>query len=246
MLKITIIYTSLILSLNSIADAQITLLHQNSSPKYFSPKSNKKGLCDIIYEKIEQRLAPKRIAFKKNMAMLPIKRILSMLENGEGHVFCGAGRTKDRDKNFIYSTYPIYEVNNVVVGHQDETLEKFDISYFIKNKIAIGAYFGTTSAIFLRSQIRDLAKDHFTNIEDALTMIGKKKLRFFYYHDLGLNHYVKNSEYPLKIMAPKFRTSPQWVIFSKKTPPSVIKEIDEVLLQMDKEGELQKIREGFY
>lgn len=230
----------------SFAEDEILFLHQNSSPKFFALDSGKKGLCDNIYEKIEQKLGTRKIHIKKHTPMLPIKRILSMLENGEGHVFCGAGRNPEREKRYVYSTFPIYEVSNVVIGHQDEALDQFDISYFIKNKIPVGAYFGTTSAIFLRSQIGDLAKDHFTNIEDALIMLGKKRLRFFYYHDLGLNHYVKSSSYPLKVMKPKFRTSPQWMIFSKKTPASVIKAIDEALLQMDKEGELQKLRDDFY
>ncbi|WP_081653788.1 substrate-binding periplasmic protein [Bacteriovorax sp. BSW11_IV] len=246
MLRLLVVLILFKISMTAMALGPIVFLHQNSAPKFFPLDSGKKGLCNHIYEKIAFRLSHKNLNFQNHHAMLPIKRILSMLETGEGHIFCGAGKNPEREKLYIYSPTAIYEVSNVVVGHKDEMLTKFEMDYFLKNKVAVGAYFGTTSAKYLRSQIGDLAKDHFTNIEDALFLVNAKRLRFFYYHDLGLNHYVHDTKYSLQVMSPRFRTVPQWMIYSKKTPPAVIKAIDEVLHEMKDSGELQKLRNDFY
>jgi hypothetical protein len=101
-----------------IAHASVYTLkvsYQNSEPKYFLD-ADEKGLCGDMYQRLGERLKKHDISIELPNQLTPIKRILANLERGHSHIFCGAGRNKDREARFIYSTTPVYHVSNVVVA----------------------------------------------------------------------------------------------------------------------------------
>ncbi|EQC46615.1 transporter substrate-binding domain-containing protein [Bacteriovorax sp. Seq25_V] len=220
-------------------------LKQNSIPKFYETGQGKLGLCGQIYKELRKNLKHKNITMKVDEPLYPIKRILLKLDKGSGHVFCGAGKTPEREKKYIFSKKPIYTVNNVVVAHADEDFIPAKLEDFAKNRIMVGAYFGTSSSEFIKSISGIQVNDTFTNPDEAYKLIEAKKLRFFFYHDLALNYAVEHSKYKMKVVPVKFRSIEQWLIYSKKLPKNVREAIEAEVEEMYKNGQLQKIWQKF-
>ncbi len=220
-------------------------LKQNSIPKYHESSEKKASLCGQIYTEIIKNLKHKNIELKIDDTLYPIKRILLKLERGSGHIFCGAGKTKDRKEKFIYSKRPVYSVNNVVMAHASENFIPVKLEEFGQRRIMIGAYFGTSSSEYLKSIKGIQVNDSFTDPEDAFKLIEAKKLRYFFYHDLALNYAVENSNYHLKVIPVKFRSIEQWILYSKKLPENIREAVENEIDELYKSGKIQQIWQKF-
>ena len=221
----------------------VTFLVQDSQPKYFLGDPEQKGLCGDIYQVLQARLAEKQIESQVQKNYLPIKRILVTVEQNAGHVFCGSGRNEAREKRFHFAKLPVYHVSNVLAAHVADKFEPQSFNDVIKNGNPVGALFGTSSARYLKQQIPGLVNDSFKDLHTPLKLIAQPpyRLRYFYYHDLGLNHLVKSTGLPLKVVSTKFRTVPQWLIYSHKTDASTADAIESSLREMEQSGELKQI-----
>jgi len=222
----------------------IIFLKQNSEPKYLESND---GLCDQIYALMAKQLSTVSVSSKVDPIAYPIKRILRMLELGEAHVFCGAGDNAERRALFAYSALPVYSVSNVLVTHEDQALTPSSFDEIVKAELVIGAFYGTSSAKWLKEQNDEMhVNDNHHSLDSVMNLIASNRgLRYFYYHDLGLNHYVKSRGLPLKVLPTKFRTVPQWLLISKVTDAAVIQKINQALAAITESGELAKIHTRF-
>ncbi len=218
--------------------------YQNSEPKYFLD-SEEKGLCGDIYRRLGERLKKHRIAIDLPKNLTPIKRILSNLEHGREHIFCGAGRNKDREARFIYSTSPVYHVSNVVVTRREDLYNPKSIQDLADTKDLVGVFYGTSSAKFLLKHGTVRVSESHMDLLTALRNVQnleKITLRYFYYHDLGLFYFLKKYNLSgLRVVPTKFRTVPQWMLFSKEIPAKVRQTIDAEITAMVKAGEVERI-----
>jgi len=230
-----------IFSLNTLAVDKIVFLKQNSQPKYFPPASKSIGLCDELYFLIKKEINSEVEKIHIDEKLYPIKRLLSMIELGEGHIFCGAGRNQDRERRFIYSKLPVYHVSNVVAAKKNELFIPESLSDLVDKNIVVGAYHGTSSAKFLKQQRGIRLNDNYNNFSQAFKELSETNLRYFYYHDLGLNYLIKESGLPLKVIPTKFRTVPQWIIYSKKTPERFVKAIESAIQKLHTSGKMEKL-----
>jgi ABC-type amino acid transport substrate-binding protein len=224
----------------------IRFLKQNSQPKYFEESSKRLGLCDEIYFLIKKELVKNSERIHIDEKLYPIKRILSMLTNGRAHVFCGAGRNEKRERLFIYSKLPVYHVSNVVAAKKSETFTPQTYEDLVSRDIVVGAYHGTSSARFLKKYKGMRLNDSYTSFQQAFKELAHTNLRFFYYHDLGLNHMIPESGYPLKVVSTKFRTIPQWLIYSKKTPKDVVDAIERAIKSLHDKRVIHKVWEKYF
>lgn len=221
-------------------------LVQDSMPKYFVDQEGKvTGMCGEIYDRLAIRLGHKGIKLNIDDHVTPIKRILRSLESGKGDIYCGAGRNAKREKLFIYSSAPVYEVSNVVAAHAEDPINPKSFADLAQPHLTVGAYYGTSSAAFLMKQPGVRVNEGFHDLSDALRMVSLKKLRLFYYHDLGLNYLVKNAGYPLRVVPTKFRITPQWIIYSPYTDPELREALDKEISTMVKNGEMRAITENY-
>lgn len=221
----------------------LVFLKQNSQPKYFD--ENDRGLCGEIYQHLSQRLTQLGLRVEIAAPTFPIKRILKMLESGQAHVFCGAGRNAKREAIFDYSEVAIYSVANVVAARENETYVPSGFPDLIESQAIVGALFGTSSAAWLQSHEGVRVNDRFHTLEEALNklaVMGSNEMQFFYYHDLGLNYLTKKMGLPLKVMPTKFRTTPQWVLYSRTIPLAERLTLDNVLKEMESDGTLATIQ----
>ncbi len=226
--------------------AELIFLKQNSTPKYFDSDTKKQGLCDLIYEEMKIRLIEKGVSVRIKPTFFPIKRILAMMSSGEGHVYCGAGRNKKREKLFYYSKYPVYQPSNVLVMHQDDQFLAKNYSDLQKTDFIIGAFFGASSTTFLKSFEGIHVADHFRELDDGLRAVSKKIIPYFYYHDLGLTYLVKESGLPIKLMPTKFRTYKHWLLYSRRLQPQQVDQLDDVLKSMIDDGKIETFQELFF
>lgn len=225
----------------------LIFMRQKSEPKYFAKEFPKKGLCDQIYLALQNELKNDGVQVVIEDIRLPIKRILFRLENGEGHAFCGAGRNKSREEKFIYSKSHVYYVSNKVAAHKTETLDPKTLEELAKSEKAIGALHGTSSAAFLREHKGVRLNDRIYEIERGLELVsGNGVLRYFYYHDLGLNYYVAHKFKDLKVMSHKFRTVPQWLLMSKSLSSKQVESLNKALGRMHQKGTFKKIWAKFF
>lgn len=221
----------------------VTFLVQDSQPKYFLNNPEQKGLCGDIYQVLKTKLAERQIESEVKQHYLPIKRILAMVEQEASHVFCGSGRNEAREKRFTFAKVPVYHVSNVLAAHASDKFEPQSFNDVIKNGNAVGALFGTSSARYLKQQIPGLVNDSFKDLQTPLKLIATPpyRLRYFYYHDLGLNYLVKSTGLSLKVVPTKFRTVPQWLIYSSHTDQATAEAIESSLQEMEQTGELEQI-----
>ena len=227
-------------------DAELVFLKQNSAPKYFDLEAKKPGLCDLIYDEMKTRLLKQGVAVSIRPELFPIKRILAMITADEGHVYCGAGRNKKREKLFYYSKYPVYHPSNVLVMHQDDNFIAKDYSDLQKSSFPVGAFFGASSTSFLKSFEGIRVADHFTELSDGLNAVSEKKIPYFYYHDLGLTYLINQTTHPIKLMPTKFRTYDHWMLYSRSLSLQQINQLDSVVQSMLDDGTLSKFRRQFF
>lgn len=232
---------------NSYSLDRVVFVKQNSRPKYFAKEENKLGLCGEIYQAIANGLKSQtKVKVEIKDTLFPIKRILSMLEEGSADVYCGAGRNAKRERLYIYSKQPVYYVSNVVAAHRLEKEIPNNYNDLMNKKYVVGAYHGTSSASFLKGHRDIRVNDQFTKFDRAFKLIHEKKLKYFYYHDLGLNHLIKMHNYDIRVLPTKFRTVPQWIIYSKKTPVKVRTLIEKEIERVYKNKEIHKIWAKFF
>lgn len=229
---------------SNTAPQSIVFLKQNSTPKYFPDSQT--GLCGEMYQALANKLRSQGLSVDIDDELYPIKRILKMLEMGQAHVFCGAGRNAKREAIFTYSKQSIYDVANVVAARMSEAFIPTNIQDLRRQDISIGTLFGTTSSQWLESHGGLRINDNFHSPDAALEAMARgADIRYFYYHDLGLNYLTQSMNLPLKVLPTRFRTTPQWMLYSRMLTPTQIQALDTALAELEAEGELGAIRQAY-
>lgn len=221
----------------------LIFVKQNSKPKYFDDDSQ--GLCGEIYSALIAGLAARDIKVEVLPTNYPIKRLLNMVELGDAHVFCGAGRNAAREQLFVYSKLPVYSVSNVVSATGDAAIEISSMEDMTKQDFVIGALFGTSSAKWLKTHEGLRISDKFDSPEEGLASVASGKIDLFYYHDLGLNYLTRTAYPSLKVLPVKFRTVPQWLLYSKQTDPTLVERIEAELAVITNSGALKRIQQKY-
>ena len=223
--------------------ADIVFVKQNSEPKYLPDHS---GLCDQIYAELSQRLSRQGISTTVDEAFYPVKRILAMLEAGQGHAFCGAGVTDERKTLYVYSKIPVYHVSNVILAHKEETVIPTSFAEIAEKQLVIGSFYGTSSSTWLMHQPGVQVSDKHVELDDVVKLISDQKgLRYFFYHDLGLNYYVRKSGLPLQVLPTRYRTIPQNMLYSRELPDALRNAVEDALQDMQDEGVMEQIQLQF-
>lgn len=221
----------------------LTFLVQNSQPKYFLHQGNKLGLCGEIYFQLSKKLKQRGVDSTVSPHYIPIKRIFSMVETGPSYAFCGSSRTTAREKRFDFIDTPLYLISYALLGHKDEQVHPANFDELKATGGTVGALFGTQSAQNLKKKLGHQVNDSFQEFDTPLRMMSTPpyRLRYFYYHDLGLNYMAKETGLPLKVLNSRFKTRAQFLIHSKNLKPEIVRALVDTMEEMEKSGELDKI-----
>lgn len=222
----------------------LVLLRQNSEPKYLA---NGQGLCDQIYSAVGERLRADGHELRVDPSRYPIKRILQMLEAGQGQLFCGAEATAERRRRFGFSALPAYTLTNVIASHPQQPNQPLTIADITANQQLIGALYGTSSANWLKSQIgEERVFDQIYSVEEGLALLAHhKEPRYFFYHDLALNYFAARQPQQLKVLPYAYRAIPQWLMFSPSVDAALIRRVDAIMAELAASGRLAAIQLQF-
>ncbi|RRJ83294.1 substrate-binding periplasmic protein [Aestuariirhabdus litorea] len=223
----------------------LSMMRQDSPPKYFPVDAGTLGLCDQLYLRLQERLKDLGVESRIEAGFTPIKRILYQVEHEGDRIFCGAGRNAEREQRFIYSEIPLYEVSNVIAVHKDNPWNPKTLSD-LANGSTLVALYGTSSARFLKTESGAEVYDRFHTPMEALSAVAHPDRDMaFYYHDLGINYLIRESGLPLRRVSTRFRTVPQWMIYGRQMDPRLIETVEQVLREMQDSGELDEMGRRF-
>ncbi len=225
--------------------AEVIALVQKSAPKYFLEDPFNKGLCGDIYEQLKERLSGQNIDLKISRHFTPIKRILETLKTGTNALFCGGSRDAEREKSFLFSSKPLYEVSNILVTHRQNSENPTSIEDLINSDATVGTYFGTGSSEFLKRAGVDRVNERFQSVVKGLQSVASGEVDYFFYHDLGLLYSLSRSNLALRPVPTKFRSYYHWMMYSGKMAPDLQKKVDLEVSRMINEGVIAGIRKRY-
>lgn len=244
MLKALTLIVGWILAL-TVAAAEVVLLKQNSEPKYLA---NGQGLCDQLYAAISEQLpADGDYQPRVDPAFYPVKRIVKMLEEGQGTLFCGAEATAERDSLFRYSALPAYTIANVIATGSEPPDQPLTFDQIKTRKIVVAALYGTSSAAWLKAQIgSELVFDQIYSVEQGVELVANhSQPGYFFYHDLALNHFAAQHPGRVKILPTVYRTLPQWLLLSPHADDQLVQRVDAIMTELAASGRLARIQGQF-
>ena len=227
------------------SEAPLLALMQDSQPKYFDTTSSRQGLCNRVYQQLAERLERDGFSLRVEPGFVPIKRLLKMVEQGSADLFCGAGRNAERESRFVYLKTPVYHTSNVVLAHSAESFAPMNFADLAEVQNSVAIVNGTSSGRFLIAQgvHKPLLYD---DVDQAIRAVaGNPRVRFFYYHDLGLKYALHSYKLPIQVVPVKYRTVPQWVIVSRHLAEPKREALERALAAMAADGSLATIRADY-
>lgn len=217
---------------------------QNSPPKIIRDNNGKySGMAVELMKLIEENSIYR---FELEKEFVPTSRIESNLINNIADFHFGFGMTGKRTKYFKFGKEPLYELQHVLVSRSDEkesitTLE--DIRKLQKKESAtVIVIRGTNSVDYLKKNGIKV-DDSVLEISAGLSKLEMGRGRFFVYNNLALKYQfdnVKNTSH-FKIQPVIMEKFYHYMIFSKHIDNQTIKEIDETIAVLKKDGEWGKV-----
>ena len=236
----------LAVSVTARAEPDLRFYKQDSPPKYFAVGAAQLGLCGEIYAALHRRLVTQGIEVAVDPQLYPSSRILHLLQSTDNGVYCGAGRNAKREAQFHFSTIPVYSLYNQLVAHRDDRFDPQAFADLAEQGDAVGARFGASSTRFLNKQQDLRVVDQFENLQQGFELLSsQRRIRWFFYHDLGLIYALRESPLPLRLVPTRFRSYSHWMIYSKTIDAGLREALDLALFEMLREGELTAIEQRY-
>ncbi|GAA0784218.1 substrate-binding periplasmic protein [Roseibium denhamense] len=216
---------------------------QDTQPKYILQNGDAHGICPDIYRELERRLKG-QVAFDFPAAFTPRRRMLANLEQGNSDIDCGAAANAERERKFIFSRIPIYEVAHLIAlssSEQDPPESFEDLADF---RPLVGVVLGANITRFLEQKVpgtQDFYK--VTSPNEGIRLVSIGRLEAFYYHSLGLG-YLLSTKWQggnVKLAKTRFHTYHHWLMYGRHLSPETIALLDQALSEMQADGTLMTI-----
>jgi len=221
---------------------------QRSAPKYYQaePGGPVQGLCVDILQALEA-LTP-GLTIGGYQHFLPSARIYADLRSGDLDLFCGSGKTDTRVQQVRYLEPPLYPVRHRLAARRDDPVRVGTLAELraLGTEGVVLTYLNSATHHFLLQQpgLQIDEGSDLTNLFDRL-LLGRG--RFIYYHDLGLNHYIRSHrlEPRVRLLPASFRHYHHYLVASERLPEAVIAELQRALAVLAARGELQRLYQQY-
>lgn len=87
--------------------------------------------------------------------------------------------------------------------------------------------------------------DTFNSINEGMLALDKGRIRYFFYHDLGLLYTIKQNGWNLKVVPTTFREYQHWMISSKTLPTDVTAKLHAAITAIYKDGTIEAIKDKY-
>ncbi len=219
--------------------------YQNCAPKFFMKDGKVVGLCIDIIEELNSRLKAENITIvPKHKGVVPLKRILRGLEKGNLDLFVGTSRNKRREKIYNFADHPLYELKEVFVKRKSDPFEYTDKNSLIGKRVVSLLGSNTAKHIF---SVEGVKPHDVSSIEQILKILMMGRADLAYYHNLGIEYYIKTMELKGKteIVKKPFYKKHHYIGFSKKISTQTIAEINKALISMSQNGVIEEIQKKY-
>jgi len=169
------------------------------------------------------------------------------VREGTTHLYCGAGRNAEREALYNYSPTPLYNVQNIVIASAAEEIYPKDFAALALMNSHVGGVFGASSTKYLKKQKDLMVVDSFINIEEGMWAINNGRIRYFFYHDLGLLYNLKKTQMTdtLKVVPTVFREYQHWMISSKTLPGDITEKLNNAITDIYNDGTIETIKAAY-
>jgi len=236
----TLVFTSIGWSAETVLQ---TGYQQDSPPRYFVDGGKDKGVCIDVINALNEKLA------KQNIRIVPtgtysLARINTMMAQNELNLFVGLMKSPEREKNFVFSSVPVFGVRGQFAKLSSDPFEYTGEMSVRGKRVCVlrGAAINQ-----LITKMPDIRFVEAATIHECLLKLREREVNLTFYHDLGLGWDIKDGGFSKQIVLANkpFEADYQYIMFSKQVPQNVKVAIENALGDLQKEGTTDKILKAY-
>jgi len=231
-----------------MAGAQPITLHtatqDGSAPKFIESDGPATGLCPDIFQAMER--ADRNLHFDTDPRPTPVKRLEAELKDGQLDVLCALLDTALRNEIAYRISTPLYVLNERLVGRRDDNGVINHARDLAQTGDLVVTQSGASYAADLRSQGVQVVETPGGSVV-ALRNVQSKRARFYYTNDLTGAYYIRALGLgdQLRLHPGVLQSSPSYLWVSRKVDPAVVRRVEQVVAQLQRSGELDRIYQRY-
>jgi len=230
------------------AGAQPIRLHtaaqDGSAPKFIESDGASTGLCPDIFQAMEK--ADKGLHIDIDPRPTPIKRLEAELKEGQLDVVCALLETAQRNDMAHRISTPLYVLSERLVGRRDDNGVVNHVRDLAQTGDLVVTQSGASYAADLRRQGVQVVETPGGSVV-ALRNVLSKRARFYYTNELTGAYYIRAEGLgdQLRLHPGMLQSSPSYLWVSRKVDPSVVRRLEQVVAQLKRSGELDRIYQRY-
>ena len=251
--KVCCIILILLIFCSNSSAIELKTQYENTYPLYFSvgqddiQRRQIIGLCIEIIEAVKKEIPDLRIVPASQMASS--LEIRDSLAAGKIDISFCIEKNEKTAETIGYIDPPLYEVHDVMATdmHEKVLIDSFADFKILKGNKSIVVPTNSTVKEYLLKQkdldIRTLGVDLSSSLQTLLVDQVHYRMRFVYFHDLGLINTIKRDflHKDLKLFPSSFRTYFHYVAYSKKLPQHLVESLRSAVDKISKNKVLSTI-----
>ena len=232
----------------AFAPAAATVLRiaaqEGTEPKYIADKQQVVGLCVDILRAIEH--VDPTLRFSGDQQWLPQIRSYSEVSAGRQDVLCGIQHTPERDQQYLFLDPPLFPIEYHLIARADDAVSVGnwdDVRKLGAQGVVLSSRNYATTTILTQLgglQIDAAATNPLMNLHKLVSGRG----RFFLHRSTGLQAFLDRNDLGGKVRilpAVMFNTKLHLAL-GRHVDPAVAARLQHALEQLDKNGELNRLR----
>lgn len=223
----------------------------DSYPKYVRDvqphQSAPRGLCADVYALVQQRTG---IRIEGHDVFASGRRVETELEAGRIDLFCGWLRSPERVSRFQLIDIPILVLRPVLVirANDEVSITLHDELHLLTREGSFLTVPGTELERTLRSLPAARIDVSATSIEANLNKLLRGDGRYFFHHDFGAPPTIRRMGIQRQVKVIVLREDhprPQYIFFSRKAPPELVRQVEAALSAAHQDGSLARLRQRY-
>lgn len=215
--------------------------------KFDAGNQERPGICvEIMYAL--QRIDP-ALRFTGFALNMPTARIEDELHNGNLDIFFGFLRTPAREQRYHFIEPALFAQKSRVAVRKDDAVRIGSLADVVRlgRQGVILTTQGTAHVGFLRQTPGLLVDDGARSSQANLQKLLQGRGRFYYQGDLNLVSDIRRYQMQeqVRLLPVVFRAEAQYVVFSRRVPPSAIERVRRALNTLWQSGELARIYQRY-
>ena len=216
---------------------------QDSPPRYFYEGGKDQGVCIDLINALNEKLAKQNIRIVSS-GTYSLARINTMMEKNELNVFVGLMKTPEREQKFVFSSVPVFGVRGQFAKLASDPFE-YTGEMSVRGK-RVGVLRGAAINQLI-TKMPDIRTVETATVHESLLKLREREVDLVFYHDLGLGWDIKDGGFTGQIVLANkpFEADSQYIMFTKQVPQEVRAAIANALLDLDREGTIDKILKAY-